>query len=463
MKLIYIIDDDQAFLTLTGKYLKKHHFNVKTFLNWNDTRDALSMQLPELILVDLNLPDFFGIDIVKTIKKEWKQLPVLMITAHSSIETAIEAVKAGAEDYIQKPCENSEILFKIQRVFDQKKKDDTISQLKETLDRQYRFQNLVTKDPDLQKTYELAKAASDIDVTVFIGGDTGTGKEMLARAIHMEGKRKNLPFVIVNCAAINENLIESELFGHKKGAFTSAFMEKEGKCHMVKGGTLFLDEIGELSLNMQKKLLRLLQEREYEKMGSNKTEIFQGRVIAASHRHLKIMVENGQFREDLFFRLNVFPVILKSLKDRPSDIVDLANLFLTRFCEKYKKAPCRFSEKALSQMLEYSWPGNVRELINFVERQVVISPHQLIDFDNIAGVITDAHESQPENSSETVSGKSYPEFIKEREREYFMKLLKDSGGNIEEASQIAGIHRKTLYVKLKELNIDKNDFKPARP
>ncbi len=459
MKQITLIDDDMVFLQLTSQYLRKNGYQPEIFSSWKFAKAYLEKNQTDLALVDLHLPEISGIQIIQEIKKIGSETPILMITAHSSIETAIEAVKAGAEDYIQKPCENSEILFKIQRVFEQKEKAEELKNLKETVSGQFRFQTLVTKDEDTKKTYQMAATAADLDILIYISGETGTGKEVLAKAIHSGSERAAKPFVVVNCAALNENLIESELFGHKKGSFTSAHADKKGRCEMVDTGTLFIDEVGELSLGVQKKLLRLLHEKDFESLGSTETKKFRGRVIAASHRDLKKMMGEGNFREDLYFRLDVFPLHLKPLRDRQSDLMDLAQLFLNRYSAKFSKKFSSFSPKATKIMMEYYWPGNIRELEHFIERQVLISQSQTMDGLDIEMI----GESVPKKSvSEEILPVTIPEFsefIRGKEKHYFIALLKECKGSIEKAAERAGVHRKTIYMKMKEYGLDKREYR----
>ncbi len=459
MKQIALIDDDAVFLKLTSQYLRKNGFQPEIFSSWKGAKAYLEKNKADLVLVDLHLPEVSGIQIIQEIKKIGPEIPILMITAHSSIETAIESVKAGAVDYIQKPCENSEILFKVQRVFEQKEKEEELKKLKETVSGQFRFQTLVTQDEDMKKVYQMAATAADLDILIYIGGETGTGKEMLAKAIHAGSSRVAEPFVVVNCAAMNENLVESELFGHKKGSFTSAHADKKGRCEAVNAGTLLIDEVGELSLGVQKKLLRLLHEKEFESLGSTEVKKFRGRLIAASHRDLKKMVHEGTFREDLYFRLNVFPLVLKPLRERLSDLMDLAHFFLNRYSAKFGKKFSGFSPEATKIMLGYPWPGNIRELEHFIERQVLISQGPTIEIlDTVMIGESKVKKSSPE---EVFAGEvpEYSDFIKEKEKHYFISLLKEHKGSIEKAAEKAGIHRKTLYMKMKEHGLDKREYK----
>jgi DNA-binding NtrC family response regulator len=460
MKKIMVIDDDRVFLRLTAKFLKKNGFEVETFEEWGPADRHLEDHEVDLVLVDLHLPDRSGIEIIQEIKQTTPELPILMITAHSSIQTAIEAVKAGAEDYIQKPCENSEILFKIHKTFENVHNKSELRNLKQTLEKQYSFQVLVTKDEDMKKVYQLAKTAADLDILIFISGETGTGKEVLAKTIHMSCNRNRKPFVVFNCAAINENLVESELFGHKKGSFTSAHADKKGLCETVEDGTLFIDEIGELSLGVQKKLLRLLQEKEFESIGSTKVQKFRGRLICASHCDLKKMIRAGNFREDLFFRLNVFPLHIKPLRERIVDLMDLSREFLDLYNAKYEKNVRGFTSKTVKMMMDYRWPGNIRELEHFIERQVLISKKSEIDIRDPGAFSGLDIREQPKSGAE--SPKEVDEFsayMNRMEYDYLCMLMKACHGSIEKAAAMAGIHRKTLYVKLKDHNLNKKGFK----
>jgi two-component system response regulator AtoC len=455
MNPIILIDDDLVFLKLTSQFLRKNGYQPEIFSNWKSAKAYLEKNKTELALVDLHLPEISGIQIISEMKKIEPGIPILMITAHSSIATAIESVKAGAEDYIQKPCENSEILFKIQRIFEQKKKEEELKKLQETISGQFRFHTLITKDEETKKTYQLAATAADLDILIYIRGETGTGKEMLTKAIHSGSSRVADPFVVVNCAAMNENLVESELFGHKKGSFTSAHTDKKGRCETVGAGTLLIDEVGELSFHVQKKLLRLLQEKEFESLGSTEVKKFRGRVIAASHRDLNKMVREGHFREDLYFRLNVFPLHLKPLRERQNDLMDLAQTFLNRYSTKFGKPFSGFSPEVTKTMMHYSWPGNIRELEHFVERQVLISQPPTIDSVDI-GTLESSKKNVLEEPHEIIE---FSDFMKEKGKLYFMALLKEHKGSIEKAAEKAGIHRKTLYMKMKEYGLDKREYR----
>jgi len=457
MDKILIIDDDLTFLQLTSRYLRKQGMHPVIFEDWNNARNYLQEEEIDFVLVDLHFPGISGIEIIQEIKKYNREIPILMITAHSSIQSAIEAVKAGADDYIQKPCENSEIFFKIQRIIENIEKEAELNDLKEIVEGQYSFSNLLTKDEDTKKTYQLAKNAADMNVLIFIAGETGVGKEVLAKTIHNSSIRASKPFVIFNCATVNENLIESELFGHIKGAFTSAYAEKKGLCEIVADGTLFIDEVAELSLSMQKKLLRLLQEKEFEPIGSTDIKNFRARLIVASNKDLARMTKHGDFREDLFFRLNVFPLYLKPLRDRSADLLTLANIFLNHYVKKYEKNITGFTPKTIKLMMQYAWFGNIRELVHFIEREVLVCKKTEIHIAN-----SDAFKGLMEQKFTEGNAKDvgvFSSFIKKKEREYFQNLLMESKGSIEKASLIAGIHRKTLYIKLKEHGLDKRGFK----
>jgi len=465
MSKILIIDDDKTFLRLTSRYLKKSNMECLMAEDWPPAKSILNENDVDAVLVDLFLPSVSGIDIIREIKSITPDIPILMITAHSSIQTAIDAVKAGAEDYIQKPCENSEILFKVQRVMDAvrqtREKEEELRELRETISGQYRFENLLTRDEDMRKVFQMAETAAGMDVTILVQGETGTGKEMLARAIHAGSPRRNSQMVVVNCAALNENLIESELFGHQKGAFTSAYTDKVGRCELVGDGTLFIDEVGELSLSVQKKLLRLLQEKEFEPIGSTTAISFKGRIIVATHRDLRKMVKDGAFREDLFFRINVFPLFLKPLRSRPVDIMDLAGIFLERYTSRFQKNFTGFSPEATRIMLKYVWKGNVRELEHFIERQVLINPGPIVEFDQIESYddevsvgIFDEPDAKPSEVNNP-----FGMYMKAREKEYLVGLMTELKGSIEKVADRAQIHRKTLYLKLKEFGLDKKQFR----
>jgi len=376
---ILAVDDDDKCRLLLELHLKIMGFNILLAGNGVEALEILGNNHIDLIISDQIMPKMDGIRLLKEVKLKYGDIPFIMITAYGSVQKAVTSIKEGAYDYIQKPYKDDELFAVIRRALDHYRLSNENRKLKGHLKELYSFQNIVTKSPEMMKALKLAeKVAANPNTTVALYGESGTGKEILARAIHYGGARMENRFVAINCAGIPSALLESELFGYVKGAFTGADRDKEGKLDLVQKGTLLLDEIGDMPLDLQTKLLRVLEEHTYERLGSNKPVKADFRVITATHRNIKEMVKNGKFREDLYHRINIFPITLPSLRERREDIPLLVDYFLEQLRNELGKPLPGLSQKAMDIFLSYNWPGNIRELKNCLERAAILSQNELI-------------------------------------------------------------------------------------
>ena len=376
---ILAVDDDDKCRLLLELHLKIMGFNILLAGNGVEALEILGNNHIDLIISDQIMPKMDGIRLLKEVKLKYGDIPFIMITAYGSVQKAVTSIKEGAYDYIQKPYKDDELFAVIRRALDHYRLSNENRKLKGHLKELYSFQNIVTKSPEMIKALKLAeKVAANPNTTVALYGESGTGKEILARAIHYGGARMENRFVAINCAGIPSALLESELFGYVKGAFTGADRDKEGKFDIVQKGTLLLDEIGDMPLDLQTKLLRVLEEHTYERLGSNKPVKADFRVITATHRNIKEMVKNGKFREDLYHRINIFPITLPSLRERREDIPLLVDYFLEQLRNELGKPLPGLSQKAMDIFLSYNWPGNIRELKNCLERAAILSQNELI-------------------------------------------------------------------------------------
>ncbi|MBN2144300.1 MAG: sigma-54-dependent Fis family transcriptional regulator [Candidatus Aureabacteria bacterium] len=450
MKTILILDDDKNFNRITSSNLRKSGWDVVTTENSQDFLSRLKEKEDEYtaFLLDLHINDEYGLDVLKKALKIHPDAPIMICTAFASIETAVEAMKLGALDYITKPVNYEEMILKLEKIYRQRIQTEE----KISLEKNYRlrmgFNDLIGSGLEMRKVIELCKTGMNSDSTILIYGETGTGKELISRAIHYESNRASHPFVLVNCAGLQENLMESELFGHVKGSFTGAIANKTGKFELAGNGSIFLDEIGELSFDMQKKFLRVLQENEFEPVGSSKVIKNNCRVIAATNRDLKQMVEKGKFREDLYYRLNVFPVHIPSLRERKGDIPLLVQYFAGKSCEKYSKTGLKISKSFYNKISTLEFKGNVRELEHLVERCVILSNGQELEF-YPSNMYLDPNDSV---NAEDYNLKYY-DYIGKCEKNYIIRLLEKFNGNKIRAAEFAGITRKTIYQKLHDFHI----------
>ena len=434
---ILVVDDENG-IRQSFKVLFKDSFHVLLAETGKEAIDLLTDNSVDVILLDILLPDVNGLDLLERLKQVDPIPEVIMVTAVKDVQTAVKAIKLGAYEYIIKPFLVDDVLNIVRRALEKRSLLREVTYLRDELQRYHPSDEIIGKDEKILKIFELISTIADSDSAVLIQGESGTGKELIARAIHKLGPRKDHPFVVVSCAAIPPTLMETSLFGHHRGAFTGAIQSALGKMEIANNGTVFLDDIDTLDVNMQAKLLRVIQEKEFERIGSAKVIKVDVRFVAASNQDLPEMIRNGLFREDLFFRLNVFPIYLPPLRERRKDIVLLLTHFLESNARRTRKAPKRFSEEAFQTLVSYDWPGNVRELQNLVEWAFTTSKEAVIELKDLSTL----------NIRKEKPGKrTLKEAVDAFEQQYIRAVLDSVGGNKTKAAEILGIHRNTLLGK----------------
>ncbi len=457
-KLIFIVDDEKAISRLLSYWVKdKWKYEAEVFDNGEDVLRKLHLK-PDLILLDIMLPGLDGLATLKRIKQYDENLPVIILSAQGSVEVAVEALRFGAYDYFPKPIDTQRLEPVIKNAIKQYDLTRELENLKEDVKREYSFDNLISADNKMQDVFKLVSKVLNNDITVLIHGESGTGKELIARAIHYNGRRKDKPFVVINCASIPRELLESELFGHEKGSFTGAHQKKLGKFELAKEGTLFLDEVGELEMLLQAKLLRVIQEKEFERVGGTEVIKTDVRIISATNRDLKLAVEQKEFREDLYYRLNSFPIYIPPLRQRKGDILVLAHHFLDTFNKKLGKNTKGFSKKALKLIYEYNWPGNIREMENTIERCLIIAEKDVIDVNDLPPHLRSSEPilNNDFNGSLFSDEEIIPfERLKEESIKHALKVTK---GNIVEAAKKLQLGRATIYRLMDKYSIENRSF-----
>ncbi|MDX9964828.1 sigma-54 dependent transcriptional regulator [Desulfobacter postgatei] len=457
---LLIVDDDTAHLSMLETLLKSLSYAIECVQDGVDAIRQVQKMPYDLVLMDVRMANVGGMEALKEIKHLNPAIPVIIMTAYSSVDKAVEAMRLGADDYLTKPLNFEELKLSIERVTKHLQLSLENSQLKAQLLSEGDFSGILGTSPAIKEVIDTAKIAAPTDATILISGESGTGKELFAKAIHKNSKRKENPLISVNCAALSETLLESELFGHEKGAFTGADKPRDGLFISADRGTIFLDEIGEVPLSMQVKLLRVLQEKEIQKVGSDKVKNIDVRVIVATNKDLEKEVEKGAFRQDLFYRLNVINVKVPPLRDRADDIPLLAQKFLNKYAKENKKDIKGFTPMAMDALVKYSWPGNVRELENIIERAIILCLGQYIcEKDLPSNVLKDYEPENLVRQQLTVGGKTLDEI----ESIALIETLRQTKGNKTEAARILNITRTTLNNKLKRHNLDLDKILPATP
>jgi DNA-binding NtrC family response regulator len=453
---ILIVDDEEAARYGMRKALTSRDHLILEAADLGSARFTIDREVPDLVLLDVNLPDGSGIDLLKELSGRPKAPPVIIITAHGSERLAVEAIRAGAYEYLSKPFEVDELRLVVRNAREREELARENRTLREELGREAKFGAMIGSSPAICKVFDVVERVSPTDVTVLIRGESGTGKELVAREVHRRGPRAAMPFVAINCAALPDSLIESELFGHEKGAFTGAIARRRGKFEAADGGTVFLDEIGDMAVATQAKVLRVLEERRFEPLGSHESIEVDVRLICATHRDLLKAIAASEFREDLYYRIKVVQLELPPLRDRREDIEPLLDYFGRGFAEKYQIEWNGFTDAARARLLHYPWPGNVRELRNLVERCVVLSFKGAIDVAELPGEVLACDASdKPTPAGHSLSQLPYEEARMAFERDYMLGILEQHGGNISQAAAHMKIHRQTLQYKLKQLGIRK--------
>ena len=469
MSLIYIIDDEENMCKVLKFSLEEDGHDVVYFTDPSDALARLNGAYfganqqeprPDIIISDLKMPQMDGIQFLSELKKIDGQLPLVMMTAYASVQNAVEAMKEGAFDYILKPFEPDELKLLIKKALEHTRLVEENAALKAVSDEV----NFIGASPAIKGVLEMIASVAGSKTTVLITGESGTGKELVARLIHDSSDSAKKPFVKINCAAIPDTLLESELFGHKKGAFTGATADKIGKFELADNGTIFLDEIGDMNLNLQSKLLRVLQERQFEKIGCNKSVTVDVRIIAATNQNLQKMINEGAFREDLYYRLNVFPIKIPPLRERRDDILPIAEHFIREFNAEFKKSVVKISDDMKNIIMNYSFPGNVRELSNMIERAMILAKGNEINANHFdkgeffsAAASEAAKETLPgpanDIGAKTGGSEISDASLEQIERQHIIDILKSTGWHKGKAAEILKIDRSTLYRMLKKYNI----------
>jgi len=447
---ILVVDDEESHRIMLRAVLKEEGYEVSEASDGTEAVKAVEQEPFDLILMDIRMRTMDGIEALGEIRKISPLVPVLIMTAYASVKTAVEALKAGAFEYLTKPLDTDELKILIEKALEIYHLRAENVALKERLGDRFNFSKIIGRSPRMKEVFDTLSLVAPTDATVLILGESGTGKELVANSIHHNSPRASQSFIKVSCAALPETLLEGELFGHEKGAFTGAIARREGRFQLAHRGTIFLDEVGEMSVTTQTKLLRVLQEKEFEPLGSTRTVKADVRVIAASNKDLEREVKEGRFREDLFYRLNVVPVSLPPLRERKDDIPALAAHFFAIYREKNRKELKDISGKAMDLLSRYDWPGNIRELENCIERAVILARGENIapaDLPPIVQALSGDREIQGLNLPSGIS-------IQEVEKALILKTLEDTGGNRSRAAEILGINRRTLQNKLKEYGIN---------
>jgi DNA-binding NtrC family response regulator len=442
---ILVVDDDPEMCGLLWDVLRGEGFSVLTMGDSLEASKILQKEEFDVIITDLKMKGLKGLDLLEEAKKVASLTPVIIITAFGTIESAIQAMKMGAYDYITKPFQIDEIVLTVKKALENRLLKKEVVRLKKEVESRYHFHQLIGKSPSMQKIYDLIERIRDSSSNVLITGESGTGKELVARAIHYSGGRKEGPFTAVNCAAIPETLLESELFGYKRGAFTDAKTDKKGVIFEANAGTLFLDEITEMPPILQAKLLRVIEERKVRPLGDTNSYPFDVRIISASNRDMKELIHQGRFREDLYYRLKVIDIELPPLRERREDISLLVQHFIDRFRKEPKKLS-GVSEEAMKILTNYFWPGNVRELENVIQRAITLGQHEIILPEDLPTAML---QEGDENLIEKGLREKYT--VDQIEKEYIKRVLIEVGGNKSKAAEILGLDRKTLYRKLEEI------------
>jgi two-component system NtrC family response regulator len=453
---ILVVDDDSSVRRVVQMQLSEAGYTVRQAGSGSEALRILMEAPPKLVITDLRMPDLDGIELFRRIVEGEIQTTVIMITAFGSIETAVQAMRLGAYDYITKPIDYEALLLAVHRAMERQNLIEEVRNLRSALDRRYGFENIIGHSKSLLRVLEMAARVAQHDSTVLIQGETGTGKELLARAIHYNSRRKNQSFVTINCGAIPKDLIEAELFGFSRGAFTGAHANKPGKVEIADGGTLFLDEVGELPLESQVKLLRLIQQGEIERVGAVSPKVINVRIVAATNRNLTAMVEDGAFREDLFYRLAVVPLALPPLRERKEDIPEIAEHLFHKAKEKHGMQNVRVTPSVIARLAAYRWPGNIRELENLVERMLVLSNGEEITEEDLPDELR--RVSQPLHNPSLVL--DIPEegiSLEGVERELLLRALEKAAGNQTKAARYLDISRRTFIYRMEKHGIRQDD------
>ncbi len=451
---ILVVDDEPNARTALAEILKEEGFSVETAADGFKALSRFEDFGPDLVLTDLKMPGMDGVELLKKLRSQVAGVPVVLMTAFGAVETAVAAMREGADDYLTKPLNTDELVLVVERCLERLRLRRETQELRSQLAERYRFDTIVGSSPEMQEVFKSVAQVAPSRATVLLTGESGTGKELVAAAIHHRSPRKDGAFVKLHCAALAETLLESELFGHERGAYTGADRRREGRFEQADGGTLFLDEIGEITASTQVKLLRVLQEREFERVGGNQTLGVDVRVIAATNRDLRQLVAEGKFREDLYYRLNVINIQMPPLRRRPSDIPALAMHFLDRFAKENERPSMTLSDASLALLAAYDWPGNVRELENVIERAVVLTEEDVVEPRHLPAELC---QQSGEDTAPRIPGSPMADI----ERFAILKTLEAHGGSTSKAADVLGISVRKIQYKLHEYGAAPKSQVPA--
>lgn len=456
---VLVVDDDESLRRVTEYQLVQAGYQVSTAADGEQALAVLEERPHDLVITDMKMPGMSGLELLRRLRTDYPEVPVILVTAYGTVETAVEAMKSGAFDYVTKPVNADELRMIVHRALEHHRLMEEVQVLRSSLDQKYGFENIIGQSKSLLYVLDTAARAAQSDTTVLIRGETGTGKELLAKAIHFNSPRRDGPFITINCGAIPKELLESELFGHVKGSFTGAVGHKKGRVEMADGGTLFLDEIGELPLDLQVKLLRLIQEREIEKVGGAEPLKVDVRILAATHRNLRVMIEDQSFREDLYYRLAVIPLELPPLRQRLSDVPELIQHFFVKAKKKQRRPDLRLPQGLIPYFCSYHWPGNVRELENILERIVVLARGEEIAVDDLPDYL---RRVQP--ATDFVQFDLPPQGVSlERiEKELIVRALEKFNWNQTHAAAFLDLSRKTLIYRMEKFDLRREKYERTK-
>ncbi|MDA3800063.1 MAG: sigma-54 dependent transcriptional regulator [Kiritimatiellae bacterium] len=457
MSKILLVDDEPSILSVLSTLLKAEKYDVTPALGGEKALEILKKEKFNLMLSDIRMNGMSGLELLKHCNKNISDMVIIMLTAYGSVETAIQALKLGAFDYVTKPFKLDELLMTVQRALEYSKAITENKELKTQIKTRYMLENIIAESPAMQNVCEMIKRVAPTDTTILICGDSGTGKELVARAIHANSTRKDKKFMAVNCAALPEALLESEMFGHVRGAFTGATSDKVGLFESAKGGTIFLDEISSMPLSIQSKLLRMLQEHEIRRVGSNENVSIDARILTATNVPLEQMIKEGLFREDLYYRLSVIPLTIRPLRERVEDIIPLANHFIAKEVQGTDKQSALLDKEATNALQKYRWPGNVRELENAIKHALTFTTNDTIKVDVLPERIIESssigYKQNPVNIDpfSAAKGLSLKNFLRDKEQKYLRQVLEQCGGDKEAAAKKLKISLATFYRKMPDI------------
>lgn len=455
MAAILVVDDDRNLCNALKVLLTRSGYDTDCAMTIEEATTRLQGRFYDLVITDLRIAEESGLDVIEMAKKYTPDIEVIVLTGYGTVDSAVAAIKKGAFDYMTKPFNEEELRVQVEKALDQRQMKNELRHLRRAFKEQFNFENIIGQSDAVRSLIDIVKQVSPQEINVLITGDSGTGKELFAKAIHNNSNRRNGKFVAINCSAMPDLLLESELFGHVKGAFTSATTNKKGLFEDAEGGTVFLDEVGDTSPALQAKLLRVLQEGEIRPVGSNDTLKTNVRIIAATNRRLEQLVASGKFREDLYYRLNVVPITIPPLTERREDIVPLAQHFLTKYCEHFNKSEKRFSQAACDKLIQHDWPGNVRELENTIKRAVALSISDVIDVENLFLMKPLARETDEQAKPSALRSMRGTKSMEDIQREHIVRSLRENNWNYSLTANKLGIGRTTLWRKVKKFNIAK--------